>query len=401
MNNSAHKSRLILGIELIFLYLVITDSLAFLQGDSTLTFNFLTSPVVALKYLLLFVSFVLISQLKERLNFRYLWLPIVIWIVHFLSSLNGKLYTSPLNLISLCAFLVLPDSIKIDILKKYRLWLIIMAAGGIVAYLSYALSLGLPFRICDYYSSKQMMAFYVDYYFSVIFQNGLELRLCGLFNEPGYFGTVLALTLILDDCNFKKIGNIILIFAGVLTFSMAFYLLLGIYAMLRAFKNIATVLIFISVFGVFLSVIQNTQFEDPQIQHLVDRFTFDKSTGEMSGDNRTDENFELAYQRMIDNGNLLLGEGMYTKEGTNFTSSSYKTLIYKHGLLGFMVIVGGMFTAAYPIAKRNRRALIFLLCYFISIYQRPNVYNMTYFCLLFAGLLYIKEEVFCHKTISK
>ena len=112
----------------------------------------------------------------------------------------------------------------------------------------------------------------------------------------------------------------------------------------------------------------------------------------MSGDNRTDENFEYAYQRMIDNGNLLLGEGMYSKQGNNFTSLSYKTLIYKHGLIGFIVIVSGMFAVAYPIAKRNRNALIFLLCYFISIYQRPNVYNMTYFCLLFAGLLYIKEK---------
>lgn len=271
-----------------------------------------------------------------------------------------------------------------------------MSVGGILAYLSYVLSLSIPYSICDYYSSKQIMAFYVDYGFSIIYQSGLELRLCGLFNEPGFFGTVLALTLIFDDCNFRKIGNIILFIAGVLTFSMAFYVLLGLSIMLKAFKNIGTVVIFICAFALFLNVIQNTQFEDPQIQHLVDRFKFDDSAGEMAGDNRTDENFEHAYQRMINDGNLLFGEGMYSKEGTNFTSLSYKTLIYKHGLIGFIIIVGSMFVAAYPLAKHNRNAMIYLLCFFISIYQRPNVYNMTYFCLLFAGLLYIKENYY-HK----
>ena len=387
------KTKSIIIIEWIFLYLSITDALAFAMGDSTLVLNYLSKLIVASKYVMLLVSIILIIKSHITLNYKYIWLPIVIWLVFFLSSLGGQLYTSPLSLLMICMYCVLPDFIKVGVFKKYRLWIVLMSLGGILAYLSFVLSLGIPFTVVDYYFGTEN--FYIDYIFSVIYlTTGDALRLCGLFNEPGFLGTIIALILIIEDCNLKKIGNIIILIAGFLTFSFAFYVLLFSFLFIRMVKNVPTIIVTVSIFLLLFSYVQKTQFENPQIQHLVDRFKIDKSSGTFSGDNRTSYEFDLAYQMMFNKGEWVLGKGTDAMDGKNYVTLSYKSLIYKFGVLGFFIIIGSLFIASYPLARRNRNTLIFLLCFFISIYQRPNVYSMIYFNLLFGGLLYIKSKVF-------
>ena len=399
MINPSYQKKGVKTLEWIFLYLAITDALAFTMGNTTLTLKYLAPIVIASKYVFILTAFILIGRLRLSLNYKYVWVPIVIWLVYFLSSLNGKLFVSPLALMILGGFCILPNIIKANVYRKYRQWIILMCGGGILAYMSFVLNLGLPYTRVDYYSIN-VSAYYVDYIFSILCLGIFDIRLCGLFNEPGYLGTIVALILIIEDCNLKKVGNVIMLLAGVLTFSLAFYVLLIIYFLMRMIKNVTTVIITVCAFALIFNYIQNTQFEDPQVQYLVNRFKFDKTTGEMSGDNRTSYDFELAYQRMIDDGDLLLGKGSDSMEGKFTATSSYKALIYKHGLIGFIVIVGSMFIASYPIAKRNREALIFLLCFFVSIYQRPNVFTLVYFCLLFGGLAYLKEKSLTTKLIE-
>ena len=383
-----NQSKNIKIVEWIFLFLSITDTLAFLQGDTTLRLSFITNIVIVFKYLLLLVSFFILYRSNIGLKFKYLWVPVVIWLVFFLSSIGGKLYLMPLNLILLSVFCILPDFLKYRIFEKYRIWIIVMSSLGILAYLSYIFSLGIPYSLTYYYTGGDNY-YYVDYMFSLLYLSGFQVRLCGLFNEPGFFGTVIALILILEKFNLKRIGNIILLCAGFFTFSFAYYILIIIYFLVKMTKSLVSAFMTISVILLLLFYVQNTQFDDPQVQHLVDRFSIDKTKGEFSGDNRTSEEFDLSYQRMFDEGNWFLGMGGNAMVGKEFTTLSYKALIYKHGVLGFSVIMGCLFIAAYPIARRNRDALIFLLCFFISLYQRPNIYTMSYFCLLFGGLVYI------------
>ena len=391
MINNKYSNRYVKIIEWIFLYLSITDSLSFLMGDSTLSLKFLSPFVLVTKVLLIVYFFVLALKLDIPFNYNMLWLPLVIWLVYFFSSINGELYFGLLGLMILCGFCVLPNIVKANIYRKYRLWIIVMSILGIIAYLSYSLNLGLPYKIVDFYSVG-VEGLYIDYFFSVLLKGVFDLRLCGLFNEPGFLGTIIALILIIEKCNLKKVGNVIMLIAGVLTFSFAFYVILIIYFLMRMLKRPLTVIAIFSIFAVFMNYIQNIRFENSQVQYIVNRFVFDKSTGRFAGDNRTSEDFDIAYQRMIYDGDLLLGKGLNSMVKKDYTSSSYKSLIYKHGLLGFVIIVGSLFVASFPIAKRNKKALLFLICFFISIYQRPNVYTLTYFCLLFGGLSYIKER---------
>lgn len=99
--------------------------------------------------------------------------------------------------------------------------MIFSAFLGIVAYFDFLLGLGLPHSIEEYYIQRDN-ANYINYTFAYLFVEFDGIRLCGLFNEPGAFGTFLALFLILDGFNYKHYGNYLLLIAGCLTLSMAF-----------------------------------------------------------------------------------------------------------------------------------------------------------------------------------
>ena len=274
MINNKYSNRYVKIIEWIFLYLSITDSLSFLMGDSTLSLKFLSPFVLVTKVLLIVYFFVLALKLDIPFNYNMLWLPLVIWLVYFFSSINGELYFGLLGLMILCGFCVLPNIVKANIYRKYRLWIIVMSILGIIAYLSYSLNLGLPYKIVDFYSVG-VEGLYIDYFFSVLLKGVFDLRLCGLFNEPGFLGTIIALILIIEKCNLKKVGNVIMLIAGVLTFSFAFYVILIIYFLMRMLKRPLTVIAIFSIFAVFMNYIQNIRFENSQVQYIVNHFVFD------------------------------------------------------------------------------------------------------------------------------
>jgi len=80
-------------------------------------------------------------------------------------------------------------------------------------------------------------------------------RLCGIYNEAGLVGTLCALFLVADKYRIKNRGeNTVLLVGGTLSFSLAFYLILGVYFVLinigkHKFKNA------MSLVGVIFAVI--------------------------------------------------------------------------------------------------------------------------------------------------
>ena len=96
-----------------------------------------------------------------------------------------------------------------------------MSILGIIASFSFIFKLGLPYEIVPYYFGDE---YYINYYFAYLYWGGSEgvvFRLCGLFNEPGYFGTVSAILLINEKLHLKRISNLLLFIAGFFTFSAA------------------------------------------------------------------------------------------------------------------------------------------------------------------------------------
>ena len=241
-------------------------------------------------------------------------------------------------------------------------------------------------------------------------------RVCGIYREPGFVGTIGSLFLIGDNFNMKKKENCIIAISGLCTFSLAFFVMIGIGYLLRYFgkmknrkkalQSMAGVLCLIFAYIIFMSIpLPNGS----KLAVLQDRLIITEAG--LSGDNRFGGSLtaERAYDQFIrgDIATILLGYGKDIRviDGTNTSIwqkvSSYKEYIFYYGMIGFALLISWLVASVYTkyrgVPHHTGWAIMVLLTVFLmSIYQRPEVARFYYLCLLFGGasnLLLSEEKV--------
>lgn len=377
------------------LLLAICSGLAIYHGDTTLISSGARSIFVYLQYFLIFISWLFTDWKKTERKYILLSLPICIHIIY--TFFNTRWPFSPtLNLLVYLPLLfqiLQSKEIRIIQLVLYRYFLIIMSILGIICCISFIFSLGLPYEVVTYYggsSPTNYVNYNVCYLYASQELNIQTFRLCGLFNEPGYFGTILALVLITNK--FKiNIGNICLCLAGVFTMSVAFYALIGTYLFLKMFRNIRSIVI--SILIVFSFVISKPILieEFPALEAVFERLEYDSQTGKLKGDNRSSLQFDEAFNKSISHANTAFwGNGTNSHFLLKSSTLNYKSYIYNNGVVVFILVLGGLFIGVLKYSKYDFIVLPFLLTFFISFYQRPEIFIPLYFLILIGGVDYIK-----------
>lgn len=236
---------------------------------------------------------------------------------------------------------------------------------------------------------------YATYPFSVVLDYMLEwpyYRIFGPFDEPGRVGTIAALLLAIERFDLKHISNMVIFLVGLLSFSLAFYVLsllfLVVYFSRRPVIILLLLMCSISA-GVVLS--ENAFFK----AKIIDRFSV-SSEGKLSGDNRTgaslEENF-IAWRNapVID---YIIGfKNLPAEEG-----SSWKLIPIRSGLLGVISFVT-FFISIYVVCNGFRLPfnLAFLMVFSASIYQRPDVVSPALLLIFFAGSIVYSKRFNFHK----
>ena len=223
-----------------------------------------------------------------------------------------------------------------------------------------------------------------------------ELRLTGIFDEAGRLGTLSGLFLASEKLKItKNWKNIIIFTAGVLSFSMAFYLLLIIYAMtslLLKKPHYTVALLFAGI--VCYIVFINLRFNNPALTRFQERFLFFKS--DYSVNNREDIAF-MRIMRQFDKSDLHalafgFGDGAVgvIQDAKNIDSSSYRVLIYNYGYIGFMGIICWYMIYAVLETISERKAISgiipLVLVYLANMYQRPSSFYLGYMLILIGGV---------------
>lgn len=152
--------------------------------------------------------------------------------------------------------------------------------------------------------------------------------------------------------------------------------------------------LFTSLLVFVFVILPNMQFENPVLQQVVERFQYDEKSGKLTGDNRTSDDFEKIEAEFYRSNHLLLGMGTgycHVKRGVVDTSS-FRTILVEWGFLGFLVTYVFLFAVAYYIAHKDKMTLVFLFCFILSVYQRPNIFMVGYYTLLFGGILFMKQQ---------
>lgn len=388
-------------INVCVLFLAIISGLAIYQSDSTLGNSDLITVIKFLSYVLVFISVIGLIITKADLNVGC-FIPLIYFAYTNINTYNQTNISGFLGASILLILFLVPNESKYEILRAYRIWLIIMAVFGIVAYFAYTLNLSfIPFVEKDYYSLS-FQAKYVDYTFAYLFKsiNGNELRLCGLFNEPGYFGTIIALTLCVDKINLKHIGNWILLIAGILTYSLAFFIITLTYIILICIKNKYVMILLLAILIFYFFILPNVVIQNESLAFVFERIKF--VDGKFMGDNRSNDAVDNAFKELIDYPlRLFFGYGKgYTATITSDDFSTFKMYIIDYGYFGFLLIFGFLFLYSILQTKKNWFAVAFVIVFFLSVYQRPNIYTTAYFILLLNGTYALANDIALTKKLN-
>ena len=382
-------------IYMFFLLLVLT-SWAGASTVTLLTSETFKTVAIFVKYACVCIIFLI--QLKKRHHITVEMLPIMTTVICWFFIKNINTYDDAhdggfLYFVMLLLFITIDKDSMIDLYVKYRNFIIGVALCGVFVYFGIVLQVGIPIDFFPYYDGGNE-CFYTSFGPFYIYTSLSEFRLCGIFVEPGEFGTYLALILCLEKYDLRKISNIILFVAGCLTFSLAFWIMSLVYFVFRFYKNIKLTLLvaFLILLSFSILNIMANEYDEPNSQYLLSRFEY--QDGNLAGNNRSDSRSDEAFVDVITTSDAFLGRGGgYSHSIVSTGISTIKMSVVDYGILGALLIYGGMIGAILYFAKPHKGGIAYLCVFVFSLYQRPDIFTLVYFVLLFGGLLYIKQDI--------
>jgi hypothetical protein len=274
---------------------------------------------------------------------------------------------------------------------------------GIVVLLFSSVGIELPWHTL--YASRfdfdalmgNIPGYYREYLGSVVrndqivpFGPGSVFRLHGMWDEPGTVGTFSGLLLVASGMQLKgRLYNIILLVGGILSFSLAFYAILFLYLLgRRPFATLA------ASAGVASFVLTSKALATLPILEVffLNRFTF-KTGGGFAADNRVTGVFAALYRDFwnADLATRLFGSTNNVSFLVNTGTFSYELVVFTYGVVGLALLAIFLVAATTSISRR-RQALILLVVFMVSIYQRPNVLTMPYLVLLLGGAVHLAHD---------
>ncbi len=397
---------------ILFVFSALIMGFAPYQGDSTLSLSGsgLRSIFRILQYFMCAITLIIsvFPQLKSfKIKKRSIIqiIPILLYLVMLtFNNYDGDFNASGLLFsIQWIIFAMSSDEIQKITFRYLRNSIFLISVLGIICYFNYLLKLFIPYQEVSYYSLLNPST-YIDYKIIFLFKGAnlgnisSILRLCGTFNEPGFFGTICALILCACDLNLKDKKNATILIAGLLSLSLAFVLILIIYLLLKYSKSLKTIIFVALAIIFYISILPNIKTGNTSIDGLIERMTI--TDNGIAGDNRSKAKLDYIYDYSLKTKPLFgYGNGYLEKQDTGGGNLSYKSYIIQYGVLGSFLFWGTLFLAAIYNNKKNINVLFYVIVFFASIYQRPNIFNLLYQIILFGGILCITENTDIKKKI--
>lgn len=339
------------------------------------------------------------NNLRQNLFLANLYLISVL----YLSFGGVKGYILPnFTQLSIYIFLLsLSKDFLVLVLQKFEKLITIVLLLGIITFLISSIVKLPSFSIAPLNPSK--LSYYNVYIFdlSVFDYNiGNSRRFMSVFDEPGVIGSFLSLLISYKEIKFNKIRDFVFVVAGLLSFSLVFYIILFINLLYNKTLNIKFYLFFVCFIAIFYYVKPN------YVQTvLFERFIVGNDLGIVN--NRTTEDFDIKYDNFVKKGGeqLFLGLGPNSlkelSKEIELNVSSYKSVVYQYGILGFLIFVFFFFYSTWRYAP-TKRGWFFFLIFLMVIWQRPEHFAYFNIIIYLCGLSYIsKMEKINNKVLKQ
>lgn len=320
-----------------------------------------------------------IKSSRRKLPFFILFIAYLILSIHRGAQIGGTLLYLSLSFI---------PYIKVSLLKNtYKCFYIITVFVFAISILSYiSVGIGLQTPIGQIEPLNDIKNYnYLEYIFLVIPGHLSDLgRFCSVYDEPGVVGTISALILCIERFNLRKTGNIIIMIAGFLSFSL-FFFLISAFFILYSLQNKHKLVFLLAVLALYYF----TQDNDIANIYIWDRLEL-SDNGTISGDNRNSDALLDLWERSKMNPQILFGYGWdYVEDYTE--SASLQLFILRDGIIFVMLYLWSYLLMAKNLLKSYQKCLLFFLIMFGTLYQRPGFCNAD-FTLLFSAYIIINYE---------
>lgn len=342
--------------------------------------------------LVLFFIFILDFRLNSNFDLLLLFfftLSLMIGAIDAGSNLIGIFFMM---------LLIVAPFIKFNVAYKYyRAFKLIYSTILFFSIISFILviflKVGLPYKLIPPLNTLKDH-YYAVYPFLVTPYLGNSLldvsiyRFCGIFDEPGVVGTISALFLFAERFQLKNKQNMIIFVSGLLSLSLFFYIASFIYLAIYSSNKVRIIQLFlIVIFYIFTS-------SNPVLNTMIwGRVKWDENNKTIAGNNRSSSDLDDYYEQ-------IKGSQTYYWGGTDADillsfsgDASYKNLILTYGIIPCILYIVFFIMFAYKYLYRKKEVLAFLLVFFLTLYQRPSIYNFVYI-FLFSAYIIIGNEFY-------
>lgn len=211
-------------------------------------------------------------------------------------------------------------------------------------------------------------------------------RFMAYFDEPGVVGTISGVLLFLHGLKLNRWETYPILISGLFSLSLAFFLML--FANIILFQPFKVKMIFMTILlslGIYFAT-----------DEVVGKLIFERlkiEDGQLAGVNRTTSNMDAFMKRFVNSDKFWFGYGEnYAQTVVNEGGASYKDLIVNYGIIGFISLVIVSFISAIKRIGLSIEFMIFIAIWGAIIYQRPFIFSLIYFFLLYIPLFYLKDR---------
>jgi len=242
----------------------------------------------------------------------------------------------------------------------------------------------------NYFGAVRIDAYYVDF----------THRLCGMFDEPGVVGTFCAFFIIAKRFNLKDWRCIVFGLAGIMSLSIAFFVLIGFSILLQCLsrdRKARKMVILAMVFFVLMLL----AFPD-LLMYLLSRFENNSIIDLLNKRIKNVTSYNTEMNNFITGpiSTLFFGMGYNASLQNSNMAGSYifSMPFYDHGIVGILLMIIWLWLVYRAIIKladdnSHRQSVLFYFLVFISsIFQRPYVFELYYMVTLIGGGLLLAEK---------
>lgn len=218
-------------------------------------------------------------------------------------------------------------------------------------------------------------------------------RFSGAYDEPGAIGTIAAVILCIEKFRLSNWKNIIFLITGLMSMSLAFYIIMVVYGFLYASvvrKKILLTFVLLTSFFLFYRYTK----DDPTFETLIwERIEWDDEKQGLAGEDRMVGDADYFFDSHIK------GTSAYWFGLTDTTefwkaaegSASYKVVIAQNGMIFLALYILCFIWLAFHYKSNRFDVVIFMTLLLANTIQRPNIYSPLW-VFLYAYYARINDE---------